>query len=102
MTHPPPEPPPATCPTCLTPAGEQNPCKSGKFQDQVQITFAVHLIESGVEVNVIRAWLGHADLSTTNRYARRNQHQNEAGGTASMRASGYFGGTPDQPGLALR
>ncbi len=69
MTHPPPEPPPATCPTCLTPAGEQNPCKSGKFQDQVQITFAVHLIESGVEVNVIRAWLGHADLSTTNRYA---------------------------------
>ena len=32
-------------------------------------TAAVHLLESGVEVNVIRAWLGHADLSTTNRYA---------------------------------
>jgi integrase/recombinase XerD len=27
----------------------------------------VHLLEAGVEVNVIRGWLGHADLSTTNR-----------------------------------
>jgi integrase/recombinase XerD len=30
---------------------------------------AVHLLEAGVEVNVIRAWLGHASLDTTNRYA---------------------------------
>jgi len=30
---------------------------------------AVHLLEAGVEVNVIRAWLGHASLETTNRYA---------------------------------
>ena len=35
-------------------------------------TAAVHLTEAGVEVNVIRAWLGHADLSTTNRYAEIN------------------------------
>jgi len=35
-------------------------------------TAAVHLLESGVEVNVIRGWLGHADLSTTNRYAEIN------------------------------
>ena len=32
-------------------------------------TAAVHLLESGVEVNVIRAWLGHVSLETTNRYA---------------------------------
>jgi len=32
-------------------------------------TAAVHLLEAGVEVNMIRGWLGHADLSTTNRYA---------------------------------
>jgi integrase/recombinase XerD len=32
-------------------------------------TAAVHLLESGVEINVIRAWLGHVDLETTNRYA---------------------------------
>ena len=32
-------------------------------------TTAVHLLESGVEVNVIRGWLGHAQLETTNLYA---------------------------------
>ena len=32
-------------------------------------TTAVHLLESGVEVNVIRAWLGHVSLETTYRYA---------------------------------
>lgn len=32
-------------------------------------TAAIHLLEAGVEVNVIRGWLGHADLNTTNRYA---------------------------------
>jgi site-specific recombinase XerD len=35
-------------------------------------TAAVHLLEAGVEVNVIRAWLGHASLETTNRYAEIN------------------------------
>ena len=29
----------------------------------------MHLLESGVEVNVIRGWLGHVSLDTTNRYA---------------------------------
>lgn len=33
---------------------------------------AVHLLEAGVEVNVIRAWLGHVSLETTNRYAEIN------------------------------
>lgn len=32
-------------------------------------TTAVHLLEAGVEVNVIRAWLGHVSLETTYRYA---------------------------------
>jgi site-specific recombinase XerD len=32
-------------------------------------TAACHLLESGVEVNVIRGWLGHVSLDTTNRYA---------------------------------
>lgn len=30
---------------------------------------AVQLLEAGVEVNVIRGWLGHVNLDTTNRYA---------------------------------
>ena len=32
----------------------------------------MHLLEAGVEVNVIRGWLGHADISTTNHYAEIN------------------------------
>lgn len=32
-------------------------------------TAAVHLLDAGVEVNVIRGWLGHVSLDTTNRYA---------------------------------
>jgi hypothetical protein len=32
-------------------------------------TTAVHLSEAGVEINVIRSWLGHVSLDTTNRCA---------------------------------
>ena len=32
-------------------------------------TTAVHLLRSGVDINTIRAWLGHVSLETTNRYA---------------------------------
>jgi len=38
---------------------------------------AVHLLEAGVEVNVIRGWLGHASLETTNRYAEINTKTKE-------------------------
>jgi integrase/recombinase XerD len=41
-------------------------------------TCAVHLVEAGVELNVIRGWLGHADLTTTNRYAEINTKAKEA------------------------
>jgi site-specific recombinase XerD len=35
-------------------------------------TTATHLLEAGVEPNVIRDWLGHVSLETTNRYAEIN------------------------------
>ena len=41
-------------------------------------TAAVHLLEAGVEVNVIRGWLGHVSLETTNRYAEINTRMKEA------------------------
>ena len=46
-------------------------------------TAAMHLLEAGVEVNVIRGWLGHADLTTTNRYAEITTKTKEA----ALRAS---------------
>jgi site-specific recombinase XerD len=33
---------------------------------------AVHLVAAGVDVTVIRSWLGHANLDTTNHYAQAN------------------------------
>jgi integrase len=41
-------------------------------------TAAVHLLEAGVDVNVIRAWLGHVSLDTTHRYAEINTRMKEA------------------------
>lgn len=36
---------------------------------QIRHSTAVHLLESGVEPNVIRNWLGHVSLTTTSHYA---------------------------------
>jgi site-specific recombinase XerD len=41
-------------------------------------TTAVHMLESGVDINVIRGWLGHANLTSTNRYAEVTAHLKEA------------------------
>lgn len=34
----------------------------------IRHTTAMHLLQSGVEINVIRSWLGHVNLATTHRY----------------------------------
>jgi site-specific recombinase XerD len=34
----------------------------------IRHTTAMHLLQSGVDVNVIRSWLGHASIATTNLY----------------------------------
>jgi len=54
-------------------------------------TAAVHLLEAGVEVNVIRGWLGHVSLDTTNRYAEISLRTKEAAlgiCTSPVRAEG--------------
>lgn len=33
---------------------------------------ASHLLESGVDINTIRSWLGHVSVNTTNIYAEVN------------------------------
>ena len=32
----------------------------------------MHLLNAGVDINVVRVWLGHVDLRTTNIYAEIN------------------------------
>ena len=56
-------------------------------------TTAMHLLQSGVEINVIRSWLGHVSLVTTNRYVEID---------LAMKAKALetcaVGGTGTQPG----
>jgi site-specific recombinase XerD len=62
---------------CLT----SDRTKAGEWKISPHVfrhTTAVHLLESGVEVNVIRGWLGHATLDTTNRYAEITLKTKEA------------------------
>ena len=35
----------------------------------IRLTSACHLLQAGIDLNTIRAWLGHASLDTTNIYA---------------------------------
>ena len=64
-------------------------------------TAAVHLLEAGVEVNVIRGWLGHADLTTTNRYAEINTKAKQQA-LLAHRTARCFGGIPHHANLAHR
>jgi integrase/recombinase XerD len=55
------------------------PAQSRRISPHVfRHTTAVHLLEAGVEINVIRGWLGHVSLDTTNRYAEISIRAKEA------------------------
>lgn len=43
--------------------------KKGVSPHTIRHTTATHLLRAGVDINTIRAWLGHVSLSTTNVYA---------------------------------
>jgi integrase/recombinase XerD len=62
----------------LAPASSTHPQARRISPHVFRHTAAVHLLEAGAEVNVIRAWLGHVDLDTTNRYAEINIRMKEA------------------------
>lgn len=67
-------------------------------------TAAVHLLEAGVEVNVIRGWLGHVSLDTTNRYAEISLRAKAAAldtCTSPVRAQGRSRRPPWQTDAAL-
>jgi site-specific recombinase XerD len=60
-------------------------------------TTAVHLLEAGVEVNVIRGWLGHVSLDSTNRYAEINLKMKQEALEACRPPSGSSVGPPRKP-----
>jgi integrase/recombinase XerD len=60
-------------------------------------TTAMHLLEASVEINVIRGWLGHVSLDTTNRYAEINIRTKEAALLACAPPAGASAGFPRRP-----
>jgi len=60
-------------------------------------TTAVHLLESGVDVNVIRGWLGHVSLDTTNRYAEINIRMKQEALDACQLPATSSAGPPRRP-----
>ena len=53
----------------VTKIAPKMPSLTGKRVSPHCITTATHLLRSGVDINTIRAWLGHVSLETTNVYA---------------------------------
>lgn len=55
-------------------AAKNCPSLTGKniHPHTIRHTTAMHLLQAGIDINTIRAWLGHVNLMTTNRYAEIN------------------------------
>jgi site-specific recombinase XerC len=47
---------------------QQNPCRAGHLQDQVQITYGTALAEAGVDLSVIQALMGHDHVDSSAAY----------------------------------
>ena len=45
---------------------------TGSFLTTSTLNLAVRLVAAGVDITVIRSWMGHAHLDTTNLYAQAN------------------------------
>jgi hypothetical protein len=58
------------CLTCLTCLDTENALRPGNTPNPGEISYAMHLYEAGVPLPYIRDLLGHAELSTTEIYAR--------------------------------
>jgi site-specific recombinase XerD len=60
-------------------------------------TTATHLLESGVELNTVRGWLGHERLETTNRYAEISLRSKQAALEKCTVPTGANNRIPEKP-----
>jgi integrase/recombinase XerD len=66
----------------------------------IRHTTATHLLRSGVDINTIRAWLGHVSLATTNVYAEVDLEM-KAKALANCEVDGKTDGKPWKEDLGL-
>jgi integrase/recombinase XerD len=77
---------------------ETTPARGRRISPHVfRHTTAVHLLEAGVEINVIRGWLGHVSLDTTHRYAEINTRAKEAALRLCEPPAGASAALPPKP-----
>ena len=62
----------------------------------IRHTTATHLLRSGVDINTMRAWLGHVSLATTNVYAEVDLEM-KAKALANCEVKGKRGKKPKKP-----
>ncbi|BFM07242.1 tyrosine-type recombinase/integrase [Halioxenophilus aromaticivorans] len=66
----------------------------------VRHTTASHLLRAGVDINTIRAWLGHVSLATTNIYAEADlEMKAKALSLCEIKGAGRVGGWGSDAGL---
>jgi integrase/recombinase XerD len=66
----------------------------------IRHTTATHLLRAGVDINTIRAWLGHVSLATTNVYAEVDLEM-KAKALASCEVEGETSGKPWKEDMGL-
>lgn len=66
----------------------------------IRHTTATHLLRSGVDINTIRAWLGHVSLTTTNVYAEIDL-ETKAKALANCEVKGKKSGRPWKEDIGL-
>jgi site-specific recombinase XerD len=80
---------------CAARARKEVPSLGGKrvSPHTIRHTTATHLLRAGVDINTIRAWLGHVSLTTTNVYAEVDL-EHKAKALASCEVEGQAEGRP--------
>src|SRR5262250_3006921 len=68
---------------CFAPARAQTPPSWPPVPPE-ELALKDNAFEQGVDVNVIRAWLGHVSLDTTHRYAEINLRTKQAAVAACL------------------
>ena len=87
---------------CVRRAGQKLPSLLAKrvSPHTIRHTTAVHLLRAGVDINTIRAWLGHVSLDTTNIYAEVDlEMKAKALAHCEVRGSGSARSWHNRPGL---
>ena len=71
-----------------------------QYEETLRHTCATHLLRAGVDINTIRAWLGHVSLNTTNVYAEVDlEMKAQALAKCTVSPTKRRTGWSDRPGL---